>query len=836
LLFLFTFLPLVPYYHFVASMNSGHQAKYLGRGDLHETKYQSMGIQHSFFDLFSPNGGIQSQYTGIPVSKVYCPYSIAMYPSKEMERQFTSFNPIIFATGVVLIFVFTSFVFILYDSKVEQRQRNLMATAIQSTAVLSSLFPSKIRDKLLSQEFRLIDNNETASKKSVHSKRASPLPNDPGQNPMGLGISFDSVDMRKSYSKLIKKKFASPIADLYPNTTVFFADICGFTAWSSSRGPDDVFMLLESLYCEFDKIARRRQIFKVETIGDSYVAAAGLPEPMSHHATVMSKFAEEVLQTMNIVVNELSSCFGPDTATLTLRVGLNSGPTTAGVIRGEKSRFQLFGDTVNTAARMESTGIPGKIQCTSKTAELIRKSGKGHWLQQREDVVEVKGKGEMTTYWIQIRPKCSQLLTSDFVSWNDCDSRVSDSDPCAMGLFNVSCKRLVEWNMEVLQSMILDLLLFRQRQSSSNRQLSTGGENKMPTWETETTNGQQYYRLPLDEVVEVLNLTETSWDRQLLQHVSAVATLDAAVKEQLAMFISDIATKYQSNPFHNFEHASHVVMSTKSLLDRVDKPSTDTNSNHLNLDPLVRLAIVFGALVHDVDHLGVPNSQLTKEQSPTAVLYKDRCVAEQNSFDLAWKTFMQPQFVDLRQCIFQNEYDYDCFRQVMLNVVMATDIFDKDLKALRQKRWDKVFASIDPQKSLNLDEQPVDSIDEHNRKATICIEHLIQASDVIHTMQHWTVYQKWNRKLFVEMNRAYQDGRLETNPCTNWYEGELWFFDNYIIPLANKLKLCGVFGANSAVFFDFATDNRIEWESKGRAIVLEWLEYLEALDETYATD
>ena len=77
-------------------------------------------------------------------------------------------------------------------------------------------------------------------------------------------------------------------------------------------------------------------------------------------------------------------------------------------------------------------------------------------------------------------------------------------------------------------------------------------------------------------------------------------------------------------------------------------------------------------------------------------------------------------------------------------------------------------------------------------KSTIVIEHLIQASDVAHTMQHWHVYQKWNKKLFLEMTKAYKEGRMDRDPASGWYKGELWFFDNYVIPLAKKLFECQV--------------------------------------------
>lgn len=133
--------------------------------------------------------------------------------------------------------------------------------------------------------------------------------------------------------------------------------ISGFTAWSSVREPAQVFVLLETIYQSFDKIAKQRKVFKVETVGDCYVAVCGLPEPRKDHAVVMALFARDCMKKMKELVRELEVTLGPDTADLANRFGLHSGPCTAGVLRGERARFQLFGDTVNTAARMESTGL-----------------------------------------------------------------------------------------------------------------------------------------------------------------------------------------------------------------------------------------------------------------------------------------------------------------------------------------------------------------------------------------------------------------------------------------------------------------------------------------------
>lgn len=134
--------------------------------------------------------------------------------------------------------------------------------------------------------------------------------------------------------------------------------------------------MLETLYAAFDAIAKMRRIFKVETIGDCYVAVSGLPEPRADHAMIMSKFANDIMAKMRTLTRELEATLGPDTGDLVLRIGLHSGPVTAGVLRGERARFQLFGDTMNTAARMEQTGIKNRIQVSQSTADCLVAGGK----------------------------------------------------------------------------------------------------------------------------------------------------------------------------------------------------------------------------------------------------------------------------------------------------------------------------------------------------------------------------------------------------------------------------------------------------------------------------
>ena len=177
---------------------------------------------------------------------------------------------------------------------------------------------------------------------------------------------------------------------------------------------------------------------------------------------------------------------------------------------------------------------------------------------------------------------------------------------------------------------------------------------------------------------------------------------------------------------------------------------------------------------------------------------------------------MDNSYKDLCACIFTNEDELNRFRQLVVNTVLATDIADRELAAARKERWAKAFAPENDSEHRN-------EIDIVNRKATIVIEHIIQASDISHTMQHWQIYLKWNERLYAEMHRAFRDGLSDKSPSSFWYEGELGFYDFYIIPLAKKLKECGVFGVSSAEYLNYAVENRKEWEKKGKDIVAEYV-------------
>ena len=172
--------------------------------------------------------------------------SIDVYPSKVFYDEYNTSAPIIMTIAVAMIFIFTACMFVFYDRLVERRQLVVMSTALQTNAVVNSLFPPNVRDRLmrpgvLTDSTKMRDNS----------------------------LSMSQTRRLQGYLNGAKEEVAAeapPIADLFPHCTVLFADIAGFTAWSSTRDPEQVFILLQTVYQSFDRIAKRRKVFKVETV------------------------------------------------------------------------------------------------------------------------------------------------------------------------------------------------------------------------------------------------------------------------------------------------------------------------------------------------------------------------------------------------------------------------------------------------------------------------------------------------------------------------------------------------------------------------------------------
>jgi len=179
------------------------------------------------------------------------------------------------------------------------------------------------------------------------------------------------------------------IADAFPEATVLFADIVDFTVRSQRMAPQQVVQALDELFSAFDQLARRQGLEKIKTIGDAYMVAGGLPDPRPDHAEAVAEMALGIRE-------EVARRSDPSGQPLAVRIGIDTGPVVAGVIGRNRFIYDLWGDTVNTASRMESHGVAGCIQVTARTHDRLRDG----YRFQRRGPIPVKGKGEMVTWFL----------------------------------------------------------------------------------------------------------------------------------------------------------------------------------------------------------------------------------------------------------------------------------------------------------------------------------------------------------------------------------------------------------------------------------------------------
>ena len=208
-----------------------------------------------------------------------------------------------------------------------------------------------------------------------------------------LNILPESIAQRLKYQP-------GTIADNFEEATVLFADIAGFTQLSTQISPTELVNLLNEIFSAFDQITTEKNLEKIKTIGDAYLVVGGLPIPRSDHAEAIAELALE----MQRVITEFNQKYHYN---LQLRIGINTGPVVAGVIGAKKFIYDLWGDTVNTASRMESHGIVGKIQVTEATYQRLQ-----HQYEfEGRGLMTIKGKGQMNTYLLKGKAtECLQFI------------------------------------------------------------------------------------------------------------------------------------------------------------------------------------------------------------------------------------------------------------------------------------------------------------------------------------------------------------------------------------------------------------------------------------------
>jgi class 3 adenylate cyclase len=197
----------------------------------------------------------------------------------------------------------------------------------------------------------------------------------------------------RSIARRLKNDKAS-IADGFAEVSVLFADLVGFTDLSARMPPAELVQLLNRIFSELDDMTEQRGLEKIKTIGDAYMVAAGLPEPRADHAQALVAFALDLLDTVERLSRETGQA-------LTVRIGIHTGPVVAGVIGKRKFIYDLWGDTVNVASRMESHGVPGRVHVSSAVARRLDDTIDIEIAEGR--TIQVKGKGEMVTHLVTRR-------------------------------------------------------------------------------------------------------------------------------------------------------------------------------------------------------------------------------------------------------------------------------------------------------------------------------------------------------------------------------------------------------------------------------------------------
>ena len=289
------------------------------------------------------------------------------------------------AVGLVLVVVIA----FLLDKLVVSRVSRLNAevSGVRSTSDLSARVATEGRDEL--SDLGGAINGMLEGLEGAHEREAKYLAEIEAEREKSERLLLNILPLPIA-ERL--KRGETTIADSFAEVSVLFADVVDFTRMSAETSPSDLVRLLNRVFSSFDALSEKHGLEKIKTIGDAYMVVGGLPTPRPDHAEAIAEMALDIQEE----VARLNAEMGQEVA---LRVGINSGPVVAGVIGTKKFIYDLWGDAVNTASRMESNGVQGSIQVTAATYEKLRDK----YRFEARGMIEVKGKGQMMTYFLKER-------------------------------------------------------------------------------------------------------------------------------------------------------------------------------------------------------------------------------------------------------------------------------------------------------------------------------------------------------------------------------------------------------------------------------------------------
>ena len=261
------------------------------------------------------------------------------------------------------------------EQKVLERTAELAAEQEKSERLLLSILPKPIAEQLKKAQSILWEQNKKQPVSAVAiANKATAKPAQP----------------RPVTEKPPPEQKMAPVAEHFDEVTILFADIVDFTALSAQMTPTELVNLLNQIFSSFDRLAEHHGLEKIKTVGDGYLVVGGLPIPKPDRAEAIARMALDMQREVSRFRRS------NDGKPFQLRIGINTGPVVAGVIGMKKFSYDLWGDAVNVASRMESQGEPGKIQVTVSTYEQLR----GKYRFEHRGSIPIKGKGTMDTYWL----------------------------------------------------------------------------------------------------------------------------------------------------------------------------------------------------------------------------------------------------------------------------------------------------------------------------------------------------------------------------------------------------------------------------------------------------
>jgi len=579
-----------------------------------------------------------------------------------------------------------------------------------------------------------------------------------------------------------KLKRGQTVIERYNIVTIFFSDIVGFTSMVGEMRPIQVMKMLNELYMQFDKIAEKHGVYKVETIGDAYMVVGGAPHriPAPEAAEKVALFAIEAMEFVKTFRTT-------DGDRVTIRAGIASGPAVAGVVGKTMPRYCFFGDTVNLASRMESNSIKLNIQCSNFTSCLLHAAPNFEFLvERRKEMVNLKGKGDTETWWIRSVVASRQSSIS-----NDCGDLENARNPSKDAF---------------LQSMTLSQQNWDRLGQPDSALVAATSKMKTMTF----------------RIASILELRLSI----ALNRGSSGRKITDVVKKELKNYVEEICSGYNDRHFHAFEHASHVTISMNKIVDLLQKADGNSKSRVME-DSMYYFLLVFACLIHDVGHTGMTNANLMEMNHKLSKKYS-QSQAEMNSIDVSLELLSKRKYKHLHKVIYNDIMSKEKFQELLHWAVLSTDIALDELRDGCSERYEAEYPVICPVSTVEnqgeiewlVKESSTLSLGSCSRdRERVAIEHIMQVADIAHTMQSWKNFVKWNLKLFKECMFRYEKD-LTSDPSPGWYEGQVQFLINYVIPLAKRMEYIfdDIDGMNSLKLSKNAEGNLKRWKEEGHVI------------------